>query len=143
MAHIARSFVLAAGVALVGVSAVAVPGCGGHEEAAEAEPTGLIADYTVRGQVASLPEAGKPASSFRVHHEPIPEWKKNYNQPPVGMNAMTMEFPPASPEVIEGIAVGDVVSLTFRVEYDEEGMLKGWTTTRVEKLPADTELVFE
>ena len=146
MTQTSRSFLLVAGL-LAGAAVLPSLAACGHESAdatAEIDSDAKIADYTVRGRVAQLPEAGKPTTSFRVHHEPIPEWKKNYNQPPVGMNAMVMEFPPASPSVIEGIAVGDVVSMTFRVEYDEDdGMLKGWKATRVEKLPADTALVFE
>lgn len=135
-----RSFVLGAGVLLAG-SLVA---CGGHERAAESEPAGLVAEFTVRGRVVQLPDPSRPASEFRVSHEPIPEWKRNYNdETPVGMNAMIMDFPPASPEVIQGVAVDDVVRLTFRVEYDEEGALKGWRTTKVEKLPPETALVHE
>jgi hypothetical protein len=147
MTHTLRSFILAAGLLSCGVMACSLAGCGGkhsEESAAEIDADAKVAQYTVRGRVAQLPEAGKPTSSFRVHHEPIPEWKKNYDQSPVGMNSMVMEFPPATPDVIEGLAVGDVVALTFRVVYDEEdGMLKGWKATRVEKLPAETALVFE
>lgn len=146
MAQPSRSFILAAGLLTCGVLASSLVGCGGkpsEESAAEIDSGAKIADYTVRGLVAQLPEAGKPTSSFRVRHEPIPEWKKNYDQPPVGMNSMVMDFPPATPSVIEGLAVGDIVALTFRVEYDDEGMLKGWKATRVEKLPAETVLVFE
>lgn len=146
MMHNSRSLFLAAGLLAGGVLVSSLVGCGGkpsEESTVEVDPDAKIADYTVRGRVAQIPEADKPTSSFRVHHEPIPEWKKNYDQPPVGMNSMVMEFPPASPSVIEGLAVGDVVALTFRVEYDGEGMLKGWKATRVEKLPAETMLVFE
>lgn len=149
MTTIVRSCVLGAGLVL----AASLAGCGkgNPERGADAgaspapgTPGALIADFTVRGQVAQLPEAGKPASAFRVHHEPIPEWKRNYNdETPVGMNAMVMEFPPASPGVIEGIAAGDIVRMTFRVEYGEDGKLAGWKAIKVEKLPADTPLVFE
>jgi hypothetical protein len=147
MAHTSRSFVLAAGLLAGGVLVSSLVGCGGdkhaEDSAAEIDSDAKIADYTVRGRVAQIPEAGKPTSSFRVHHEPIPEWKSKYGQPPVGMNAMVMEFPPATPSVIEGLAVGDVVTMTFRVEYDEEGMLKGWKATEIEKMPSETVLVFE
>ncbi len=146
MAHLSRSFVLAAGLLACGILGSSLVGCGekpSDEVAAEVDSDAKIADYTVRGRVAQIPEAGKPTTSFRVHHEPIPEWKKNYDQPPVGMNAMVMEFPPAAPAVIEGLAVGDVIALTFRVEYDEDGMLKGWKATRIEKLAPDTALAFD
>ena len=138
-----RSFVLGVGIALAG----SLVGCGGHgnqQEGAESEPAGLAAEFTVRGRVVQLPDPERPASEFRVHHEPIPEWKRNYNdETPVGMNAMIMDFPPASPEVIRGVAIDDVVRLTFRVAYDEEGALMGWKATRVEKLPPETALVHE
>ena len=130
-----------------GLAATTLSGCGGHGSDPSSEtastPAGLVADFTVRGRVMQLPDPARPASAFKVHHEPIPEWQRNYHGLPVGMNAMVMEFPPASPEVIEGVSVGDVVSMTFRVEYDEEGALKGWKATRVEKLPGDTSLAFD
>lgn len=142
MTTLVRSFILSAGLLLAG-SLVA---CGGHsgEQAADVEPDGLAAEFTVRGRVVQLPDPNRPASEFRVSHEPIPEWKRNYNdETPVGMNAMIMDFPPASPEVIEGVAVDDVVRLTFRVLYDEDGALTGWKTIKVEKLPPETMLVHE
>lgn len=138
----ARSFVLGAAFAL----AASLVGCGGHkgEQVSEAAPAGLVAEFTVRGRVVQLPDPDRPASEFRVSHEPIPEWKRNYNdEAPVGMRAMIMDFPPASPEVIQGVAIDDVVRLTFRVEYDAEGALKGWKSIRVERLPPETSLVHE
>lgn len=145
MARNLTNHILAVGLLAGGVVVTApLQGCskGAHE--AEVIDEGLVADYTVRGRVADLPDPARPASDFKVYHEPIPSWKRNFNQPPVGMNAMQMPFPPSSPEVIEGIAVGDVVEVLFRVSYDrEDGALMGWKAVRVTKLPPDTKLVFE
>ena len=97
----------------------------------------------MRGRVVQLPDPTRPASDFKVYHEPIPSWKRTTTSP-VGMNAMQMRFPPASPEVIEGVEVGDVVEIVFRVSYDrEDGALTGWKAVRVTKLPEDTALTFE
>lgn len=132
---------------LAGGVVVSAPlaGCRRHASEATLEMNeGLVADFTVRGRVVQLPDPSRPASDFKVYHEPIPSWKRNYNQPPVGMNAMQMPFPPASPEVIEGVQVGDVVEIVFRVSYDrEDGALTGWKAVRVTKLPEDTALSFE
>lgn len=141
MNHILAVGLLAGGV----VVSVPLAGCGKHRSEATAEADqGPVADFTVRGRVVDLPDPARPASDFKVYHEPIPSWKRNLNQPPVGMNAMQMPFPPASPEVIEGVAVGDIVEIVFRVSYDaDDGSLKGWKAVRVSKLPPDTTLVFD
>ncbi|MBX3353823.1 MAG: copper-binding protein [Phycisphaeraceae bacterium] len=146
MARNLTNHILAVGLLAGGVVAFSpLSGCRKHSSQVASEvDEGLIADFTVRGRVVDLPDPARPASDFKVYHEPIPSWKRNHNQPPVGMNAMQMPFPPATPEVIEGVSVGDIVEIVFRVSYDaDDGSLKGWKAIRVTQLPADTALVFD
>ena len=97
--------------------------------------------YDVRGRVVTLPTPGNPASEFRVHHEPIPDFRDNFHSPPVGMNAMVMPFPPAPGLDLSEIEVGRVVLVTFEVDHEADtGELTGWRAIRVRPLPDDTEL---
>lgn len=86
-----------------------------------------------------LPESGNPAKQFMVKHEPIPNYV-NQKGEVVGMNAMTMPFPPADEKLLEGLAVGDKVLLTWEVRWfgDPRSIV-----TKIEKLPPETELNFE
>jgi len=99
-----------------------------------------VAVYTVRGRVASVPDPSKPASEFRVHHEPIPSFKSGGEV--VGMNAMVMPFEPLAEGVsLEDIEPGDIVELSFEVVYDPVDLrVRGYTTIAVRELPADTAL---
>lgn len=90
--------------------------------------------YTVRGRVASLPEAGKPASEFRVQHEAIDNFVGVDGK--LGMKSMTMAFPSRDVS-LEGLAVGDVIELTFEVNWMNQPRMK---TTKIVKLPHDTVL---
>jgi Cu/Ag efflux protein CusF len=101
--------------------------------AAPAEPDAV---YVVRGRVVSLPDPSNPSAEFRVHHEPIPDFKAPDGRV-VGMNEMEMPFPVSDPTLLEGIAVGDAVELTFADWYKP---MRTYKVTKVVKLPADTEL---
>lgn len=118
--------------------------CGPGSTSADAAATANTARYVVRGMVTALPDPSNPASDFMVHHEPIPAFKGNLNETtPVGMNSMIMPFPLASEITTEGLAVGDVVEITFVVRYSPEtGDLVGYETTLITPLPAGTELQF-
>jgi len=98
-----------------------------------------VETYLVRGEVTMLPEPGNPASQFMVKHEPVPNYM-NAKGEVVGMNSMTMPFPPADENLLEGLAVGDKVLLTWEVRWfgDPKSIV-----TKIEKLPPETELHFE
>jgi len=96
------------------------------------------ATYTVRGEVETLPTAGDKRTEFRVHHEAIDDFK-NSSGKVVGMNAMTMDFPPAKGVDLSNLKKGDKVSLTFSVWW---GGSPPWLLMKIEKLPGDTKLVF-
>ena len=72
--------------------------------------------YTVKGRVEQLPDPRVPGSMFQVHHEDIPGFVRQDGT--LGMNAMTMPFPPAPGVSLEGLSVGDEVELTFEVLWD-------------------------
>jgi Cu/Ag efflux protein CusF len=94
--------------------------------------------YTVRGEITQLPAPDREGSELMVRHEPMPEFK-NAKGEVVGMGAMTMPFPLAEGVSLEGLSVGDEVSLTFEVQFEPS---TSFQTTQITKLPADTELDF-
>jgi len=73
--------------------------------------------YTVKGRVAQLPDAAVRGSMFQVAHEDIPDFADRDGKA-VGMNAMTMPFPPAPGVSLDGLGVGDEIELTFEVRWD-------------------------
>ena len=94
------------------------------------------AEYTVRGQVVSLPTAN---DDLMVHHEAIPEYRSAAG---VGMDVMTMPFPLGEGVSLEGVEPGDKVSITFSVDYKVGWSPIGYRVIAIEELPADTELDF-
>ena len=96
------------------------------------------ASYTIRGEVVSLPEKGKPNTELMVKHQAIDDFK-NKDGKVVGMSAMTMEFPPERGVDVTILAVGDKVELEFSVWWSQS---PPWLATKINKLPADTKLEF-
>jgi len=110
-----------------------------------------VHSYTVRGEVVSLPS---DTTDLQVHHEAIPEFKNPDGS--LGMDTMIMPFwPPQGlsmndPRItkriegfkIDGIAVGQVVELTFDVLWDSDNKIAGFYATSIVPLPAGTALDF-
>ncbi|MEZ6241461.1 MAG: copper-binding protein [Phycisphaerales bacterium] len=100
--------------------------------------------YEVRGEVVSLPDEGKPLSELRIRHEHIPEFINFAGENPVnaagvrGMASMTMPFPVDPGVLPEGLAAGNKILFTLAVDRDS----KSFWVSKIEKLPADTELDF-
>lgn len=94
--------------------------------------------YTVKGIVESLPTIDKPQSELRVHHEAIDDFADRDGKV-VGMNSMTMEFPPAKGVDISSLKVGDKVVLTFSVWWKQS---PPWLATKIETLPPETPIEF-
>lgn len=92
--------------------------------------------YIVRGRVKMVPVKDKPQTEFVAHHEAIPDFKRLDGK--LGMNEMSMPFPPAKNLDLSEIAVGDIVEIEF-VVWSQPGKLD-METRRVTKLPADTVL---
>ena len=104
--------------------------------------------YTgIRGEITSFPEPNVPNSELRIRHEQIRDFKTsdgtiNVNSKGVaGMASMTMPFPLGEGMNLEGFSVGDKVEFDFTVNWGG-GSSPAWFVTRMEKLPADTELDF-
>lgn len=93
--------------------------------------------YTVRARVTQLPD-GSPSGGFYARHERIPDYVSVNGS--IGMDTMVMPFTILDDSVLEGIAVGDVVEITYGESFRptvKQGVIS------VTKLPADTALSFE
>ena len=107
--------------------------------ACEKKPAAPPESYRVRAQVRQLPAAGAARGEILVRHEAIPEFK-NADGEVVGMEPMSMSFPLADLALVDGLAVGDRVEMSFDVSWHGGNPL---SITAIEKLPADTRLAFE
>jgi Cu/Ag efflux protein CusF len=119
---------------ILALAAMLIPACG-HKDDTPKTPD---ATYTVRGEVDSLPVAGDKTTEFRVHHEAIDNFKNEQGKV-VGMNSMTMDFPPAKGVDLSNLKKGDKVEMVFSVWWKAT---PPWMATKVTKLPDDTKLVF-
>ena len=129
-------FRLAATTTLTLALTLLVSACG-ETPAADSEPT--VQSYTVRGIVRALPDPARQGTDLYVHHEAIPDFVNDRGES-VGMDSMAMPFPVADPTVLDGVAVGDRVTMRFEVEWDGSPPLR---VVALEPLPADTVLDFE
>lgn len=112
--------------------------CSDTEAASSTAELGpAAATYTVRGEVRSLPEEGKPPALL-VHHEAIPEFKGR-DGTQMGMKAMTMSFELAPAVETKDLAVDDKVEITFEVRWQNGPPLR---ITSITKLPKETKLQF-
>lgn len=119
------AFAAAVFVALV-VSALA---------ACKQEADAPAAQYTVRGEIKSLPQPGGDAILY-VHHEAIPTFVTREGQQR-GMMSMSMPFGVPAGVSLEGLAAGDKVEMTFAVHWDKNPPTQ---LTAIRELPADTKL---
>jgi Cu/Ag efflux protein CusF len=94
--------------------------------------------YVVRGEVISVPQAGKPGTQFIVKHEPIDNFRDASDQI-VGMSTMGMPFTPGKGVSLEGIKPGDKIELKWVVQWKPEA--KEYVES-VRKLPTETQLRF-
>jgi len=105
-----------------------------------AEPKAKVADatYTARGQIVALPRSER-SKEVEIHHESIPTFR-NREGTVAGMMSMPMSFAPVPALSLAGISVGDKVTFTFDVRWNDRSPL---VLTKLEKLPAVTELTLE
>jgi hypothetical protein len=94
--------------------------------------------YVIRGEVISVPQAGKPGTQFIVKHEPIHNFRDASGQI-VGMSTMGMPFTPGKGVSLEGIRPGDKIEMRWVLQWEPEA--KEYVES-VRKLPADTQLRF-
>lgn len=104
------------------LAALSLQGCsegGGGQATADAGAEETGRSYTVRGLVRQVPVPDNPAKTLLIYHEPIPDFVNSEGYE-TGMMPMTMPFPPAPGVSLEGIAPGDWVEFTFRVDWTAE-----------------------
>lgn len=94
-----------------GLGLLLLVGCGGGSTTDDSTP---IQRYEVDGVISRLPDGA--GTEFMIRHEEIPDFV-NASGDTVGMNAMTMGFPPAKDLSLEGFAPGDSVRFTFEVRW--------------------------
>src|SRR5688500_15532130 len=124
MTHNRRSVVH--GLAVRGALVLAFVGCEKQTRSAKTPATppkdtvapaapAAHAVYGVAGRVTQVPDPKNPTTECRVRHERIPDFK-NAKGEVIGMNEMEMPFPIGDgTHLVEGIAVGDLVEITFGV----------------------------
>ena len=90
--------------------------------------------YTTRGIILSLP-GDRATQEFIVHHEEIPEYRSINGS--VGMQEMAMPIPVPDRSILEGIAVGDKVELSFGERFEPDHRME---LISIKKLPDDQQL---
>jgi Cu/Ag efflux protein CusF len=93
-------------------------------------------EYQVKGLVGSVAADGR---EIHIHHEAIPEFVGIDGQAEP-MESMSMPFPVADPALVKGIAAGDRIDFTFRVDWEGKRPLE---VNRIQKLPPEARLAFE
>jgi len=120
-------------VAVLALSVFLLVGCSGSSHAGVAAYDHV---YTVRARVTRLPD-GSPSGDFRARHEAIPDYQAANGS--VGMNTMEMPFQIVDAGVLDGVAVGDIVEITYgetQLPRVSQGVFA------IKKLPHDTVLDF-
>ena len=127
--------VLVAGLVIAPL-AVALVGCSREPQMQAAGKPDQV--YTVRGQIATLPDPAKPASELMIRHEEIPDFV-NKDGKVVGMNSMIMPFTPAPGVSLKDLKIGDKVEFVFEVRWKPRMLSQ---LTGIKTLPEDTVLDF-
>lgn len=126
-------------VAAFAVMAVAVlAACAGGGAGGPASGGGEVFRYETRGVVVRLPDPADPLTDLVIRHEAIDDFR-GIDGEVVGMNSMSMAFPVADGVDLAGVEPGAKVAFTLEVEWEDE---PPYRVTRIEALPADTELDF-
>lgn len=123
--------------AILAATALVLGACTGGGGAAPAT-NGDVDTYETRGVVVRVPDPADPLSNLDIRHEAIDDFR-SIDGEVVGMGSMSMPFPLADGVDLGAIAPGDKVAFTLEVEWEGE---PPYRVTRIEKLPADTELDF-
>ncbi|XAL98917.1 copper-binding protein [Phycisphaeraceae bacterium D3-23] len=122
------------GAAVLLMMVLALPGCSDARGVSAGDYEHV---YTVRARVMQLPD-GSPGGAFMAYHEEISDYQAANGS--VGMQSMLMPFTIVDDSVLDGVAVGDVVAITFGESFEpavKQGVIS------IEKLPSDTVLAFD
>ena len=119
----------------------AIPAAGCSRGQTNEQPAVAVSDaqtYVVRGEVISVPQAGKPGTQFIVKHEPIDNFRNASGQI-VGMSTMGMPFTPGKGVSLEDIKPGDKIEIRWVMQWKPNA--KEYVES-VRKLPTETQLRF-
>lgn len=131
---IRKPFVVLFSLLLTALAGACAPAAEETEPATEPDQV-----YTVRGEIAGVPQGPGELRQLRVRHESVPDFVDSEGEV-VGMASMTMPFPVAESVDVDDLAPGDKVEMTFEVRWDGDQPLR---VVEVEELPGDTVLDFE
>ena len=124
-------------IAILG--AIIAVGCSnGQRNDTPAEVESDAREYVIRGEVISVPEAGKPGMQFIVKHEPIDNYRDAGGRI-VGMDTMGMPFTPGEGVSLEGIMPSDKVEIKWVMQWKPKA--KEYVES-IRKLPAETQMKF-
>jgi|WetSurMetagenome_2_1015567.scaffolds.fasta_scaffold229756_1 hypothetical protein len=119
--------------------AIVAAGCsGGQTNNQPAAERNDAQTYVVRGEVISVPQAGKPGTQFIVKHEPIDDFRSDAGRI-VGMSTMGMPFTPGEGVSLQRIQPGDKIEMKWVMQWKPEA--KEYVES-VRKLPTETPLRF-
>jgi hypothetical protein len=112
-----------------------VAGCRSKKSEApkSAAPQGVTYTYHLRGIVRALPQAGQSPRSIEIKTQAIPNWV-NFNGKIHPMMAMTMPYQLAHGLPLDGIAQGDKVAFTYKVNWTADQMV----ISGISRLPPKT-----
>ena len=100
--------------------AIITAGCSdGQRNDQPAEAASDARMYVIRGEVISVPQAGKPGTQFIVKHEPIDNYRDASGRI-VGMDTMGMPFTPGKGVSLEGISPGDKIEMRWIIQWKPE-----------------------
>src|ERR1700710_2831654 len=91
-------------------------------------------DYTVRGRVVQLPEAGNASTGFVIAHQAVDDCVDRQGEV-VGMDPMTMSFPLGPRVSLAGLAVNDPIEFKLHADWSAAPPVR---ITSLHKLPAGT-----
>ncbi len=124
---------------IVMLSAIIAAGCSRGQTNEQPASTGSdVQTYVVRGEVISVPQAGKPGIEFIVKHEPVDNFRDAGGRI-VGMSTMGMPFTIGPGVSLEGIKPADKIEMRWVVQWKPEA--KEYVES-VRKLPSETQLRF-
>jgi Cu/Ag efflux protein CusF len=124
---------------IVLLGTIIAAGCSGEQRNDQPAATaGDARTYVIRGEVISVPQAGKPGMQFIVKHEPIDDFRDAGGRI-VGMDTMGMPFTPGKGVSLKGIKPGDKIEMKWVIQWQPEA--KEYVES-VRKLPAETPLKF-
>ena len=125
-------------VAALSLGLLLAVGCSSHHSPEEAAVKVEPRQYTVRGELVTVPETVDASTQIRIKHEAMPDLV-GHDGEVSGMASMTMPFSLNEGLSLEGFSVGDKVEFVLDVDWER---MPGMLITEIRALPPETELTF-